>query len=217
VSRGDLADDRERALALTPVSRETFARLERFVDLLLRWQQTTHLIAPSTVSHLWTRHVADSLQLLPLAGNARQWIDLGTGGGFPGMAIACALAEHAGAAVHLVESNKKKAAFLRQVAAITGAPALVHNERIAEFMARFNGHVEVVTARALAPLAELLDYSHPLLKKGVQGLFLKGQDVEAELTLAAKYWNIEATLVPSKTNPRAHIVSVRRAERRGPA
>src|SRR5215470_4509007 len=101
--------DRARALELVPVSRETRERLDRFVALLLVWQRTVNLIAPSTVPHLWTRHVADSLQLLELAPDTRIWIDLGSGGGFPGLAIACALAETPGATVHLVESNGKKA------------------------------------------------------------------------------------------------------------
>jgi 16S rRNA (guanine527-N7)-methyltransferase len=214
VSAESLAKDRERALALTPVSRETLARLDRFVALLQQWQRTTNLIAPSTVAELWTRHVADSLQLLPLAPAARRWIDLGSGGGFPGIAVACALADAPGTAVHLVESNAKKAAFLRQAAAVSGAPALVHNMRIEEFAGALAEPVDVVTARALAPLPELLDLVAPLLKTGAQALFPKGQDVEAELTRASKYWNIEATLVPSKTNPRARIVVVRRAERR---
>src|ERR1700704_5018950 len=116
----DLASDRARALALTPVSRETSERLDRFVELLLTWQRTTNLIAASTIPHLWTRHVADSLQLLELAPDARVWIDLGSGGGFPGLVIACALADKPGALIHLVESNAKKAAFLREAQRVTG-------------------------------------------------------------------------------------------------
>ncbi len=100
--------DRERALSLTPVSRETSDRLDRFVDLLLKWQPVTNLIAPSTIPHLWTRHIADSLQIAAIAPDARSWIDLGSGGGFPGVVIACALADEPGAVVHLVESNAKK-------------------------------------------------------------------------------------------------------------
>src|SRR5499433_2574017 len=109
-----LPSDRIEALALTPVSRETEERLERFVDLLLAWQKTTHLVSPASIPKLWTRHVADSLQLLDLAPEARLWVDLGSGGGFPGLVIACALAGSPGAHVHLVESNTKKAAFLRE-------------------------------------------------------------------------------------------------------
>src|SRR6185436_10476594 len=107
------AADRAKAFELTPVSRETEERLDRFVELLLTWQKTTNLISPSTIAQIWTRHVADSLQLLDLAPDARVWIDLGSGGGFPGIVLACALADRPGAVIHLVESNAKKAAFLR--------------------------------------------------------------------------------------------------------
>src|SRR5437016_2968555 len=106
--------DRERALTLTPVSRETLERLDAFVALLLRWQHKTNLIAPSSVPVLWTRHIADSLQLLDVVPGARNWIDLGSGAGFPGLILATALAGAPGAAVHLIESNAKKAAFLRE-------------------------------------------------------------------------------------------------------
>src|SRR5450759_4298787 len=100
-----LASDKTEALRVTPVSRETEARLDRYVDLLLEWQAKTNLVAPSTLPHLWTRHISDSLQLLTLAPAAKTWADLGSGGGFPGVVLACALAETAGAMVHLVERN----------------------------------------------------------------------------------------------------------------
>ena len=197
----DLEADRARALALTGVSRETTARLDRFAELLLTWQRTTNLIAPSTVPQLCTRHIADSLQLLELAPDARIWVDLGSGGGFPGLAIASALAGLAGAVVHLVESNAKKAAFLREAQRVTGASAVVHAMRIENFVESFAGRADVVTARALTSLKKLCDQSAPLLGPETLGLFPKGQDVEAELTEAAKYWNIrELTLVPSRTD-----------------
>jgi 16S rRNA (guanine527-N7)-methyltransferase len=210
----DLAADRERAISLTTVSRETLARLDRFVELLLKWQNTTNLVAPSTLPQLWTRHVADSLQLLDLAPDARVWVDLGSGGGFPGLIIACALAETPGAEVHLVESNAKKAAFLREAARVTKAPAVVHAIRIEDSGDSLPARVDVVTARALAPLKSLLDQAFPLLARGAVGVFPKGQDVDAELTEAAKYWNIQASLVPSRTDPKARIVVVRALERR---
>jgi 16S rRNA (guanine527-N7)-methyltransferase len=211
VARPDLANDRAKALALTPVSRETMARLDRFVAVLTQWQSHTNLIAPSTESILWTRHVADSLQLLALAPKARVWIDLGSGAGFPGLVIACALANSPGsrpAQVHLVESNTKKAAFLREGARAAGAPAEIHAVRIGEFAKHAPPDIDVVTARALAPLPKLLTEAYPLLKKGAKGLFPKGQDVAAELTEATKCWSIQATLVPSRTNPRSSIVVV---------
>jgi len=208
----NLAADRARALQLTPVSRETAARLDRFVDVLTAWQRRINLIAPSTETKLWTRHVADSLQLLPLAPDARVWADLGSGGGFPGLVIACALADLPGAKVHLVESNAKKAAFLREAARATGVPAIVHAMRIEAFVESGPPSVDAVTARALAPLNELLALAFPLLKTGATGLFPKGQDVERELTEAAKCWSILASLTPSRTDPAGRIVVVRGLE-----
>lgn len=211
----ELAADRARALALTPVSRETLERLERFVALVLQWQLTTQLIASSTVPRLWSRHIADSLQLLhPAPSAACTWVDLGSGGGFPGLVLACALADKPGVAVHLVESNAKKAAFLREAARVTGAPAVVHHMRIEKFAEVFEGRAEVITARALAPLPELLDYCAPLWTTGTQALLLKGQDVGVELTEATRYWNMEHTLAPSRTDPKARIVIVRMLQRR---
>jgi 16S rRNA (guanine527-N7)-methyltransferase len=205
----DLAADRATALALTPVSRETEGRLDRFVALLRQWQQRVNLIAPSTEPILWTRHIADSLQLLalePAARPWRTWVDLGSGGGFPGLVIACALADIPGAKVYLVESNAKKAAFLREAARITGAAAVVCPERVADFIEHAPDQIDVVTARALAPLQELLSAAYPLLKSGPVGLFPKGQDVDAELTEAAKCWNIQTTLAQSRTDPRSKII-----------
>ena len=204
----ELAADRSRALALTPVSRETLDRLDRFVAVLLDWQHRMNLIASSTEPKLWTRHIADSLQLLALAPQARIWVDLGTGAGFPGVVLACALADVAGAQVHLVERSTKKAAFLREAVHATGAPAEVHAVRLEDFVENLAVPVDVVTARALAPLAALLAGTYPLLKTGTLGLFPKGQDVDAELTEAAKCWSIQSSLAPSLTDPRAKIVCV---------
>ena len=211
--QGDLADDKAEALRLTPVSRETEQRLEAFVALLLQWQQTTNLIAPSTIPNLWTRHVADSLQLIALAPDAKVWVDFGSGGGFPAIPIACALADRPATRVHLVESNGKKAAFLREAIRATGVPAVVHAKRIEDCGDSFGDKVDVVTARALAPLKILCDQAFPLIAKGALGLFPKGQDVAAELTDAAKYWRIKAETVPSRTSPEGCIVVVRGLER----
>ena len=212
MARPDLSADRARALALVPVSRETAARLDRFVALLIDWQGRMNLIAASTVPTLWTRHIADSLQLIAIAPQARKWADLGSGGGFPGVPIACALAEQGSAEVHLIECNKKKAAFLREAVRVTGAPAVVHAERVADFAERFRGELDAVAARALAPLPELLSIAYPLLKGSAQGLFPKGQDVEAELTQATKCWSIQASLVPSRTDPKSRVVVIREAK-----
>jgi 16S rRNA (guanine527-N7)-methyltransferase len=212
IENAELVADRERALALTPVSRETLARLDRFVALLLERQPQINLIAPSTAPTVWTRHVADSLQLVALAPEARLWADFGSGAGFPGLVIACALADIAGAQVHLVESSTKKAAFLREAAKAAGAPAIVHAARVADFVKAAPSGIEAVTARAFAPLSELLTEAYPLLIRGAVGLFPKGQGVEVELTEAAKYWTLQATLAVSRTDPRSRIVVVRGLE-----
>jgi 16S rRNA (guanine527-N7)-methyltransferase len=214
-----LAEDKAKALALTPVSRETSARLDRFVEVLLDWQRHTNLIAPSTETQIWTRHIADSLQLLPLAPPQSQagsqiWVDLGSGAGFPGLVIACALMDGKGGEVHLIESVGKKATFLREAAQATGAPVKVHAMRVADFVKHAPKRIDVVTARALAPLPKLLAEAYPLLKSGARGLFPKGQDVAAELTEAAKCWNIKATLAESRTDPRSRIVVIESAKPR---
>ena len=216
MAQPELSSDRARALAMFAVSRETAARLDRFVALLLDWQDRINLIASSTVPVLWTRHVADSLQLLALAPQALRWADLGSGAGFPGVVIACALANSLPAEVHLVESNKKKAAFLRQAVHVTGAPAIVHAQRSDDFIKNIGGRIDIVTARALAPLPKLLAIAYPLLKRGAKGLFPKGQDVDAELTEAAKCWTIQASLVPSRTDPKSRVIVIRSATPREP-
>jgi len=166
------------------------------------------------VPELWTRHIADSLQLVALAPQTLVWVDLGSGGGFPGIPVACVLAGRAGAQVHLVESNGKKAAFLREAVRVTGVPATVHAGRIENFGDSSPPRPDVVTARALAPLMSLLELSFPLMWDQAIGLYPKGQDVEAELTEAAKYWKIQADLVPSRTAQDGRIVVVRRLEPR---
>jgi 16S rRNA (guanine527-N7)-methyltransferase len=209
--------DKATALTLTPVSRETEARLDRYVALLREWQTKTNLVAPSTLSNLWTRHIADSLQLLAFAPSAKVWVDLGSGGGFPGVALACALAETPGARVHLVERNSKKAAFLREALRVTGAPGVVHPEGIEDTVDRITGPIDCVTARALAPLHQLIGFAEPLMRQGARALFLKGQDVEAELTEATKYWKIKPILHSSLTGGQGWIVELAAVERQTPS
>src|ERR1700752_2256080 len=208
------ATDKAEALKLTPVSRETEVRLDRFLDLPRQWQTKTNLVAPSTLPHLWTRHVADSLQLLTLAPAAKTWVDLGSGGGFPGVVLACALAETPGATVHLVERNAKKAGFLRESIRVTGAPGAVHLGDIGNTVERFAGTIDCVTARAVAPLHQLIGFAEPLVRRGAKALFLKGQDVEAELTEATRYWKIEPNLHSSRTGGQGWIVELDHIERR---
>jgi 16S rRNA (guanine527-N7)-methyltransferase len=207
------SSDKAEALKLVSVSRETEARLDRFVELLMEWQTKTNLVATSTLPHLWTRHIADSLQLLALVPSAKVWVDLGSGGGFPGVVLACALAETRGARVHLIERNARKAAFLREALRVTSAPGLAHPTGIEDTVDSIPSPIDCVTARALAPLHQLIGFAEPLVRRGARALFLKGQDVEAELTEATKYWNIVPRLHPSLTGGQGCIVELDRIER----
>lgn len=204
----DLAADKRAALKLCPVSRETEARLDRYIALLLEWQSKTNLIAPSTLTTIWTRHVADSLQLLDLGPSGQRWIDIGSGGGFPGIVLACALAERPDSAIHLVERNSKKAAFLREALRVAGAPGTVHLGEIENFVDSNPPAADYITARALAPLNVLLTLTAPLIGRGAKALFLKGQDVAAELTDATKYWTVQSKLHPSRTSPNGWILEI---------
>jgi len=209
-----IAADKREALKLAPVSRETEERLDRYIALLREWQAKTNLVAPSTLPQLWTRHIADSLQLVDLVPSAKRWADLGSGGGFPGVVLACAMAGTPDARIHLVERVAKKAAFLREAIRVTTSPGVVHLAEIGDNVDRITGPVDCVTARALAPLHQLIGFAEPLMRQGAKALFLKGQDVEAELTEAAKYWNIEPQLHQSRTGD-GWIVELNAAERRG--
>lgn len=209
----NLTADKAAALKLTPVSHETAARLDRYVELLLQWQAKTNLVAPSTLPTLWTRHISDSLQLLTIAPSAQVWVDFGSGGGFPGVVLACAMAEKPGGMVHLIERNAKKAAFLREALRVTTAPGQVILADIGDSVDSFPGQVDCVTARAVAPLHQLIGFAEPLVRRGTKALFLKGQDVDAELTEATKYWKIKPRLHSSRTGGHGWIVELDRIER----
>ena len=207
------AEDRAAALALYPVSRETGERLDILARELRRWQQVKNLVGPGTLDRVWTRHIGDSLQLLDLTPEARTWVDLGSGAGFPGLVLGIAALER-DMRVDLVESNGRKCAFLRHVVRLTGAPVTVHQARVEAVIGRFVG-ADVVTARALAPLAQLLAWAEPLLTTGTTGLFPKGREVEAELTEARKSWRFEAELIPSRTDSEGRIVRIHSLKARG--
>lgn len=199
-------DDRLAALRLVDVSRETEQRLATYVELLRRWQSVKNLVGASTLAQVWTRHIADSAQLVPLAPGARRWIDLGSGAGFPGIVIAILLGDLPDTVVHLVESNSRKCAFLREVIRAVGCPARVHDAR-AEAVVGTLGDVDVVTSRALAPLPALLEMGKIPLSRGALGLFLKSVDeIEAlQLGSGAGEWRV----VPSVTSPEGRIVLIR--------
>ncbi len=211
----DSSADRREALALCPVSRETEERLDAIVALLLKWQKTINLVAPATLPEIWTRHVADSLQLVPLAGPVTRWVDLGSGGGFPGLVVAAALADRQDVDVVLVESDTRKAAFLREASRLAELPVTVLPLRIEQAAPRIAAGVEVVSARALAPLPKLLGLAAPFLAQGARGLFLKGQDVDNELTEASKSWKIQASTLASRTHRDGRVLIVDKAEPQG--
>lgn len=173
-----------------PVSRETKQRLELYVASLRKWQAKTNLIAPSTLDTIWERHIADSLRCVAIRPDARQWLDLGSGGGFPGLVIAAAMQEHKDGRVTMVESNRKKAAFLRQTNREMNACGEVFATRIEAFDGP-EVFPQVVTARALAALPLLLKLSQPWLGAGASGLFHKGREYAQELEDCDGLWEFD--------------------------
>jgi 16S rRNA (guanine527-N7)-methyltransferase len=159
------------------------ADLTAFYTLLADWNGRMNLVGPSALGDFWRRHALDSAQLRDLAPDARVWADLGAGAGFPGLVLAILAKDQAGAHIHLVESLTKRCRFLQAVVDALSLPATVHNARAENLALK----VDVVTARACAPMVKLLVYAWPYLRAGATGLFLKGQDVGSELQDAAKY------------------------------
>lgn len=200
-------NDRANALTLMGVSRETEQRFEAYVALLRRWQGVKNLVGEGTLDEIWTRHVADSAQVVPLAPGAATWVDLGSGAGFPGLVVAILLRGKPGVLVHLVESNNRKCAFLREVARETGAPVEVHCGRIDDVVPTLSG-IDALTARGLASLPQLLLWGKGLMEAGTLGIFLKGEEFGREsVKLAPAGFAIEA--VPSVTHSAARILLVR--------
>ncbi len=201
-------EEKNKFMEQWSVSRETIQRLEIYQKLLEKWQPKINLVSPTTMSEIWTRHFADSFQVMRLAPEAKIWADLGTGAGFPGLVLAICLS-HTDGCVHLFESNGKKCAFLREVIRETGCCAKVHDGRIEDKLSDISDiKIDIVTARALAPLHLLLSYVECLLTTGTRALFLKGQDVVSELEEASKYWNFSTCLHQSLVDTRGSIVDI---------
>jgi 16S rRNA (guanine527-N7)-methyltransferase len=206
-----MTDDRAKALALVPVSPETEARLAIYVELLGRWRKVTNLISEATFAEVWTRHIADSAQLLALAPQARRWVDIGSGAGFPGMVVAIQLADAPGARVHCLESDRRKCAFLREVARATGAPAEIHPVRIESIDPATLAPVDAVTARAFAPLPRLIEFARVWLAQGAVGVFPRGRSAEAQLDITPAASDLAIDIFASKLDPEAAILRVRSA------
>jgi 16S rRNA (guanine527-N7)-methyltransferase len=195
--------------AIADVSYETIARLEAYAALIRKWQRAENLIAPSTLGTIWSRHIADSAQLAALFPELR-WIDLGSGGGFPGLVVAIINARH----VHLVESNRRKCAFLRAAIHETNAPATVHEGRIESVLASWADPVDRMSARALASLEGLLGLAEPLLGRGIPAAFLKGSEYRTELSQAELDWVLDVDIIPSRAGAGGAILDIRGAHRR---
>ena len=198
-------DDLQKATG--PVSRETFERLQAFEQLFLKWNRSINLAAPSTLDDVWRRHILDSAQLARIAPAATRWVDLGSGGGFPGLVLAFLLVERPGASVDLVESNRKKASFLQSVIGQFDLPARVVAKRIDDSYGLVS-IPEIVTARALAALPDLLDLSAPWLAKGARALFHKGRDYRAEVEESTHRWAFDLVEHSSMTDPYGVILEI---------
>jgi 16S rRNA (guanine527-N7)-methyltransferase len=220
-------EDFQRAFA---VSHETLARLESYQELLVRWQRTQNLVSPRTLGDVWQRHFADSAQLLDLAPDgARIWWDLGSGAGFPGLVLAILMAGRAASPtpagrravtgappgegpplVHLVESNGRKCAFLHEVARQTGVTVEIHHRRIESppDSAKVTA-VDIITARALAPLERLLGLAAPYFSPRTRAFFLKGREASREVDAARRFWRFTWNTISSRTDPRGSVVEVR--------
>jgi 16S rRNA (guanine527-N7)-methyltransferase len=193
------------------VSRETLDRLATYEALLKTWQRTINLVAPSTLDDVWHRHFADSAQLVPLApADARIWVDVGSGAGFPGLVVAILLAEKGQVHVTLIESDTRKAAFLGEVARKTGVAVEIVARRIEKHATQDKlGPIDVLSARALAPLDKLLELVAPMFSANTTALLLKGRDAFLEIEEAQKTWSFDAALTPSLTEPEARVAAIR--------
>ena len=195
--------------ARTNVSRETLDRLEIYAALLTKWQRRMNLVGPATVSDLWRRHFLDSAQLAPLLPSMDiDLLDFGSGAGFPGLILAVMGVR----SVHLVEANTRKCAFLREAARETGATVHIHNARIEQLTP---WTVDVVSARALAPLPRLMEYANPYMAPNSICLFLKGRRFKDELTEAQKTWDIRVHTLKSSIDPEGVILQVERLDQNG--
>jgi 16S rRNA (guanine527-N7)-methyltransferase len=208
-----MISDRARALALVPITPEIEASLAIYVELLGRWRKITNLISEASFADVWTRHIADSAQLLALAPEARRWVDLGSGAGFPGMVIAIQLAGVSDAQVHCLESDQRKCAFLREVARATGAPAEIHAARIESIDPGSLAPVDAVTARAFAPLPRLLELARVWIAQGAVGVFPRGRSAETQLETVPVAQDLAIDRLASKLDPDAAILRVRSASK----
>jgi len=210
VSKPALPEGPEAVEAILPVSRESIERLRIYVDLLGRWQKKINLVSRKTLDTIWTRHIADSAQALAALPDARRWLDLGSGAGLPGLVTAILLADKPDSVVHLVESDQRKAAFLRAVSRETNITTVVHVARIEALLPTWREPIEAISARALAPLAVLCGYVAPLFSAEITAVFHKGRDFSRELQEANRTFDMDVIEKPSAIEPDGRIVIIRR-------
>ena len=195
------------------LSDAALARIEAHRAILADWSQRMNLVGPKELDLYWKRHALDSAQLVRLAPEAKRWVDLGAGAGFPGLIVAAILADTPGAEVTLVESIGKKATFLREAIAAMGVPAKVLHGRVEDVLGKA-GRCDVVTARAFAPLPRIMDYARPILSRGAVGLFPKGADLDGELAATqAAGWTLAYDVHESLSDPSGRILRVTSARR----
>jgi 16S rRNA (guanine527-N7)-methyltransferase len=208
-SADQFATDRLAALRLVPVSRETERRLAILVELLDRWRHKINLISNPTFAAVWTRHIADSAQLAALAPDAKRWVDMGSGAGFPGLVIAIQLADVSGAIVHCIESDGRKCAFLREAARATGAAVAIHPVRVEAIEQNSIRAVDAVTARAFAPLPLTLELARPWMERGAIAVFPRGESAKDQIAALPEASAYAIETLQSVVNPKAAILRIR--------
>jgi 16S rRNA (guanine527-N7)-methyltransferase len=210
VAKSKVSIPRSAHPLLADLPEETLRRLEIYANLLEKWQRAVNLVGKSSLDDLWIRHFADSLQVAEAVPEARRWLDLGSGAGFPGLVTAIKYADEPGALVHLVEANQRKCAFLQTVVRETSAPAIVHCGRLEKILPALDKQIDAVSARALAPLEALLGHAEKFIDQGAVGVFSKGKLFEAELTDSLTAGKYLITTIESRTCATARLVVVRR-------
>ena len=189
------------------VSRETYEKLEKYVELVLKWQKSVNLISKNTIGQIWERHICDSVQLINVIDTSKtKFFDIGSGAGFPGIVIAILLSElNPSAVVELVESDMKKCLFLREVKRQLGLNIIVTNERIEKLD---DSKYEIITTRALASLDKLFNYVHRFCDVDTKLIFPKGESFESELEEAQANWKFDYKIEQSKTNDKAVMLII---------
>ena len=204
----NLEQSRNRALDLCPEMVCIEKELLIYEALLLRWSKSHNLVSANTLSDIWLRHFADSAQLLKYAPKLMRWADVGSGAGFPGLVLAIMIKNNPGAVVHLIESDQRKVAFLREVSRETAAPTVIHLARAEARITGLAPHIDVICSRAMAPLVKLVDIAEPVLECGGMGIFPKGKTAQYEILMATRSADLSFRTEPSKTASDASIVIV---------